>query len=887
MKTPLLLLSLSTIISFSAIGQEINPIRMGQFFEQGYGRGADDWSNDESALDIIATPTGIAMAGWMSSESHGLRMALWHVNEYGALSLFGEYGNDQTHQIAASLALSSTGQSLLVGRQTDTYSDEYRSTLNTGDLALIKYIDTDGGELWSVLLDSTDTDTSEVAVDVFNAGNNEFVILINRLYSENNNQDFRVIKMESNSNVLWDKKYSFTYSGSKQNVFAEKIIDRGNGFYLVQANDVYNKHVLICEINANDGSYQTHQNYPQTNPTLGFGVSQNLSTGGYIVVGSEEDGPELDGFILEINPDLSEYGGHTIVNGSSGNEHFKDIITHPTGYLAIGECDNRGEGQRDVWICHLDSLADTLKVETLGGEETDYGHAAVLVPSVFSVFIAGYNNSYTIEESGNAYLGGVKVDMGLPKVEQECKVSRVLFIDGFVVTKQDNSGIIDSTKGRLGKPADETNIIQFAKDNYIGVLELYGVDHIFRQVNNTTLGKHYRKLLNDFIYRCKKEHIHCSMISGYKELPYDSAREFNKHVAASKYGYNSEGKLSYNMIEHEFWNARKTTSSKNNNVDNSQAGKDTIILPLNYTWNDHYLDCLKDHIDILNELRDKKFKDANIHEIHDYYGYFCNYTWNSSANLNGIANTSWRDSIAGVLEPLSDGMFLTYYRPFQFDSGAVFLGGTSGFEHLWTQRLSYLGQNPNDSTQIFPLFSAEFFNTSSDFCGAGDDFLGRYLEGFPANGPIGNDLRKVEGIYLNQHNTIYQNTSSYPNIGKVQVNATSWFTYKCIDQKNFTDKSRHNCHPFTRNPLKFPEIQFKKHSSLVYPNPSNSVVNIQLNQIQKGEYRLYSNTGSLVREGVFDTREFSLHIENLQKGLYHLTLHSNGTTYSHKIVVSK
>ncbi|MCB0482092.1 MAG: hypothetical protein KDC83_11710, partial [Flavobacteriales bacterium] len=188
------------------------------FVMQGYGRAADNWADEESALDIIATPTGIAMAGWMSTESHGLRMALWHVNQYGALSLFGEYGNDQTHQIAASLALSSTGQSLLVGRQTDTYSDEYRSSLNTGDLALIKYIDTDGGELWSDLLDSTDTDTSEVAVDVFNAGNNEFVILINRLYSENNNQDFRVIKIESNSNVLWDKKNSFTYSGSKQKV---------------------------------------------------------------------------------------------------------------------------------------------------------------------------------------------------------------------------------------------------------------------------------------------------------------------------------------------------------------------------------------------------------------------------------------------------------------------------------------------------------------------------------------------------------------------------------------------------------------------------------------------------------------------------------------------
>jgi hypothetical protein len=78
-----------------------------------------------------------------------------------------------------------------------------------------------------------------------------------------------------------------------------------------------------------------------------------------------------------------------------------------TGFLAIGQCDNQGEGQQDVWICHIDSLGDTLKTETLGGEENDYGHAVVLVPQLFSAFIAGYNNSYGITESGNAYLGGV------------------------------------------------------------------------------------------------------------------------------------------------------------------------------------------------------------------------------------------------------------------------------------------------------------------------------------------------------------------------------------------------------------------------------------------------------------------------------------------------
>ena len=115
-----------------------------------------------------------------------------------------------------------------------------------------------------------------------------------------------------------------------------------------------------------------------------------------------------------------------------------------TGFLAIGQCDNLGEGQQDVWICHIDSLGDTLKTETLGGEENDYGHAVVLLPQLYSAFIAGYNSSYGIAESGNAYLGGVKVDMGLTE-SGECKVPRVLFVDNLIglPIRDNNTGYVN------------------------------------------------------------------------------------------------------------------------------------------------------------------------------------------------------------------------------------------------------------------------------------------------------------------------------------------------------------------------------------------------------------------------------------------------------------
>jgi hypothetical protein len=42
---------------------------MGQYFEQGYGKAQDDWAENESALDILATPYGLAFCGWINTES--------------------------------------------------------------------------------------------------------------------------------------------------------------------------------------------------------------------------------------------------------------------------------------------------------------------------------------------------------------------------------------------------------------------------------------------------------------------------------------------------------------------------------------------------------------------------------------------------------------------------------------------------------------------------------------------------------------------------------------------------------------------------------------------------------------------------------------------------
>jgi hypothetical protein len=829
MKTTILLsLSLSTIIGFTAFGQRINPIRMGQFFEQGYGKATDDWAEDESALDIIPTPIGLAMCGWISHES-GQRMALWQIDSLGRLNQFAQRGTNAGYaQVASALAQSGIGNYLLVGRQTDAFDDNQRHSLQSSDLAALKYLGPNGDLLWECATDSSGSDTGSVAVDVVYCGQGEFTVLLNLVWGETPRHAFRLLHIDSTGQALWQTTHDL---GSTE-IFAEKLLSH-NGEYIVLVNRLDNPAPMLWQHTA-QGAYSTHSTYTQAHDTWGYGLTANNQ--GFAIAGKEYDGSYYSGSLIQIAANLTQTSSSTHKNTVAGNSWYEDLTAHPTGFLAIGQCDNLGEGQQDVWICHIDSLGDTLKTETLGGEENDYGHAVVLVPQLYSAFIAGYNSSYGITESGNAYLGGVKVDMGLPEAEEECKVPRVLWVDGFVEiypTGHPKEGEINTSLGILNK-SSANDLINFSIQNEITNLVLYGVDHIFRDVNQNATGTAYKGYLSSFITKCDSLGILCTFLSGYKNKEYDRASFYNSELNVAGNNYKYSGKLRYIMPEHEFWNARKTTSSRHQSTNPTN---DIVILSTGYTWDQHYYDCYTDHKNIMDSLNIIDASDANIWEVHDYIGYFYSYTWSDSSILYNRNSSAWRQACADTLLEKSDKVYFPYYAPFKWDDGIAFLGGNNqnGFVQLWYERIKLLGKQPSRNTSIIPLFSAEYFVSSPDtFCGDGEetDFLGRYLGGPPHYlGGSNNSFKNLETIYLNQHDSIYSQTTNFPDIQDVEVSAVSWFKYSCIAEKNYSDKARVNCYPFNTNPLiiegkpKIPQLKVK-----IFPNPTKGVVNIEISE---------------------------------------------------------
>jgi len=861
---------------------------MGQFFEQGYGKATDDWEEEESALDIEKADSGLVMSGWIDEESKN--MALWRIDDIGRLTQFGSYGHVGADQVGSALALHSSGGVMMVGRQTSNYEDAHHSYIEIEDQALIKCIGLDGVELWSLLLDSSygeTIDTHQVAVDVVNDGDDNFLILVNRMYGEGPTLDCRVVSMQFDGTVNWDE----TYTLDDHNIFAQKLIKSTDGKYTILANDVGGEYPVLLRFDESWGDFVTSASYNQTYSTTAYGIDYKTfgqASSGYVLAGVQDNGSDNDGFILEVANNLSAGTVQTITNTGdypAGQELFREIATHPNGYVAIGECDNRGEGQRDVWICHLDTARDTLKLETLGGEETDYAQGVVMIPSMQSLFISGYNNSYTIEESGNAYLGGVKVDMPFGG-EEECKVPRVLFVDNFVW--HDGNGGVDLSNYILNNSTKEQALINFAKNNDINYLALFGANFIF-DPNYYSGSLLARQKLSSFISSCRSNGIHCALVSTAVLSVFTNGLQYIVDIAnnASNFGYNRSGKFSYFLLEHEFWNARWTKA---------YTGPTASIatFPISNTNTDvHFENVYENHKTMLTDLQNVNGLDANIAGVHDYVNFFYN-DYSHSSNSHYHTQAAERKTRASEIESITDGIFIVYYQEYtSSQNGLDFLttNATSGQRRYnvdrWKERLKDMG-NLVGQTNVFPLFSAEFYEDSDEACGdgVGTDFLGKYLDGakpFMGSG----DLKSAESSYISAHTAAYNNNVDYPNLNKLNVSAIAWYKYSCLVGRTnyFNDLDRVNCTAFTGSPLNEEELlEVEIETFILFPNPAKELIYIKSNSTVEVNFKIYDLKGRLINRGTFNQLT-SIRLEGLEEGVYNIQLSSKGKYTVKKVIV--
>jgi len=584
---------------------------IGQFFEQGYGD-----SLDEVAHDIYVDFMGKkAMTGWVQIFENNKDVAFWFIDSLGKCLLDTNYGfniNDEANSIAPH----STNGWVLAG-YTEIYTNPPMRTGETRKDILVIRIDTTGDTLWTYTFGREGYD--EIAWSVVNNGNDDFVILAGSTPTGEGDAEFRLLKIsDGDGSVYWNNLYGI----SNYDIEAYKMIMDNNGNYIIAANDITDDiNPMIYVIEDQLGRELTSYSYDLNDDSRIFSIDTAFDNG-YMVAGYAISDNDTDGFVMKLDSAFSQDWRKQI--GQVGLESFNDIVTTDFSYIAVGSCNTRGEGLEDMYVVHLDSFGDTILHETFGGDSVDFGFATARFPGMPFVYFAGYNTSYGIEESGNAYLGGVIYKTFAPVLNnEECFVARALFVDQFINIDRDpnnevENGSIVNPKLILGNSTNENLLINFAILNNIQYFALYDVNWIFEDININKKTE-YLDYLNTFISKCIQNNILCSMISEYDFSVFNSAHLYNINASASQYNYSKEGKIQFFLLEHEFWHAAGM-----NGAPSIASEMDDFFI--------QQFDNHKDYLESLYRFRDNSdSKDSNILVIHDYIKYFY-HEWDDDEN---------------------------------------------------------------------------------------------------------------------------------------------------------------------------------------------------------------------------------------------------------------
>ncbi|MCB0482091.1 MAG: T9SS type A sorting domain-containing protein, partial [Flavobacteriales bacterium] len=492
----------------------------------------------------------------------------------------------------------------------------------------------------------------------------------------------------------------------------------------------------------------------------------------------------------------------------------------------------------------------------------------------------GYNSSYGITESGNAYLGGVKVDMGLPEAEEECKVPRVLFVDNLIgqPIRDNNTGYVN--RDILNDATKEQALINYCISNEIKYISIYRLGAMFDDYHALIHAdvqadrNSAQAQLNAFIQDCHAAGIRVGYIADRDQhAMLDICMNY-----MGAFNYNVSGKFNYIQLEHEFWN-----------TDNSDYNE---ILATGRTYlqngvDSHFTSLFFEHKALLDTINFHKKSDGNIWNSLDYVAYFYNRV---SGAIEHGANATQRKNKTTTLANMVDAIFTTYYQEYNSTNlGIDFLEpSTSSDPQLidYRNRLSDFGSGQVHN--IIPLFSAEYYDYASSpevNCGKGKepdgggwyyyDYLGKYLDGPDFNtGYSGNDLNDVESQYISQHNTIYQSPpTGFSNISNVNVTAFAWYRYSCLQKKiGFLDKSRVTCPVYTSNPLRVSEPIINNFDLQVFPNPTSSTV--YFNNQSKIYLTIYNQYGqTLFFRKNFD-KNANFNLSDFKSGIYYFQAES-------------
>jgi hypothetical protein len=187
--------------------------------------------------------------------------------------------------------------------------------------------------------------------------------------------DVYLIKTDANGDSLW----TVTYGGAL-NDYGWQVVEAADGGYFVTgwtesfgegARDVY-----LIRTDANGDSLWS-RTYGGAQSDYGHAVVLNTE-GGCLVAGATESSGSGDYDVYVLRIDANGNTLWTRTYGGSGSDYGRSIATTSDGgYLIAGETSSYGAGLNDIYVIKTDADGDTLWTTVSGGEQEEYGFAAV------------------------------------------------------------------------------------------------------------------------------------------------------------------------------------------------------------------------------------------------------------------------------------------------------------------------------------------------------------------------------------------------------------------------------------------------------------------------------------------------------------------------------
>lgn len=477
------------------------------YFEQGYGT-----ASNEEALDILVTNDyKVILVGWYTTNNGDLNIQLIYTDSIGDTLWTRQLGGEGDD--VATSVLKTENEFLVAG---------YTNSIGAGgfDAYLLSIDPSDGSTNWSYTYGSSFDEKA------FSITANEDGSIYLAGYKEISNKDAVLFKISSSGLLISTNTF-----GGEGDQESRSIIKKDNFLYITGTDfSQLESRGFIVKTNT-DGNQINYATTDINNVHEIFTIVNHFGKG-YYLGGFSINSGQKDALIIKMDTAGNILDYKTIGNSNS-DEYIKDLISIGDALFAVGGSDYQAhsEGGMDLFFITTDSLLDTISTIFAGGEDNDWGNSISHRNGL--IYIAGYNSSFGIEETGNMYETRINLydlievitssgatSTNITSIPLPCKMQRVMYVEGMfgraptenevasesyepifcrwcnnndweISSNEITNPLSNQYEGIIGNEDKEDELLNFCLSHNITQLVFYQSDYIFSDYAIDNYTKYY------------------------------------------------------------------------------------------------------------------------------------------------------------------------------------------------------------------------------------------------------------------------------------------------------------------------------------------------------------------------------------------------------------